>query len=81
MHVHYCVCLKHVYSTVCTCVRRLSLAVTRYNAKLRGRSQQLYAHFFGLFQVAFSLLVAFLTSLEGCVMEMKPATLALRIPW
>ena len=35
-----------------------------------------HSSFFTLFQVAFSLPIAFLTSLEGSVIEMIPATLA-----
>ena len=50
---------------------RIRVAV-RWIAKAR----ELNSSFFTLFQVAFGLPIAFWTSLEGSVIEMKSATLA-----
>ena len=50
---------------------------TKSNQHDRPNSSAHRLHFFTVFKVVFSLLIALLTSLEGLVIETKPTTLDL----
>ena len=58
-------------SFTCTCILR----VTESMRTTERETEALRARFFTLFQIAFSLPIGFSASLEGSVIELKPAAL------
>ena len=67
-----CVCMRAIQSRVLGS----SYVMLDQEETATEARKHCYSSFFTLFQVAFSLPIAFSTSLEGSVIEMKPATLA-----
>ena len=67
---------NHVAYTMCMYVHAESQTNTKPNRHDRGKSGARRLHFFMLFKVAFSLLIAFLAGLKGSVIKMKLAALA-----
>ena len=58
------------------CYNLVYLYIVRVAVRSITEAREHYSSFFTLFQVAFGLPIAFWTSLEGSVIEMKSATLA-----